>query len=258
MTTRCDALRVVLPALVAATVAFPAGAWTPATQIAIGESAASIAPPDLARQIDKHRIRFREGLVAPFTGAPQAAHVKNDSGSGTLDRSVVSAAQRAVSAIEGHQPFADVVYQLGVVAHFVADASNPLNASDADPAEPTYFADYLRYIDSARDRYPIVFYATGRDLRRRDDLEHLLDTSIRRSRAYYPLIGAEYERVGSIDGVALFDDRSTAFGIGSVAMSHAVSDVAAVLRFVWLEAGGGDRRSLGLTAPDSAKERRGR
>ncbi|MGB5754120.1 MAG: hypothetical protein WBN87_14760, partial [Thermoanaerobaculia bacterium] len=41
-----------------------------------------------------------------------------------------------------------------------------------------------------------------------------------------------------------FDDRSTAFGISSMAYSHAVSDVVAVLRYIWLAGGGIDSNDL--------------
>jgi hypothetical protein len=162
---------------------------------------------------------------------------------------VHSATARAIDAIVTHKPFAEVVYKLGVVAHFVADANNPLNSSDTDPDELAYFADYLRYVDSARKRYPIVFYGEGRDLRESADLGRLVGSSLHRSRDFYPMIGAEYERIGTIDGISLFDDRSTAFGIGSLSVSHAVSDIAAVLRYVWLQSGGGDQRVLELTRP---------
>ena len=40
-----------------------------------------------------------------------------------------------------------------------------------------------------------------------------------------------------------FDDRSTAFGAASVAFSHAVTDVALALRYIWLTAGGIDDRA---------------
>jgi hypothetical protein len=250
MRSRSDVARGFLLLLCAAAlVPSPAQAWTPATQIAIAEDAASIAPPDLARQITRHRKEFRRGLLAPFKAAGQSVHIKNANGSGELDRTVTAASARAIEAIVSHRPFNEIVFELGVLAHFVADANNPLNASDADIEEATYFSDYLRYIDSARDRYPIVFYADGRDLRQSGDLHHLIEASLLRSRRLYPMIGSEYHRVGKIDGIALFDDRSTAFGIGSVAMSHAVSDVAAVLRYVWLQSGGGDRRALELTRP---------
>src|SRR5215218_5523648 len=37
-----------------------ATAWTPATQVTIAREAARLSPPDLARQIDKHRRAFEE------------------------------------------------------------------------------------------------------------------------------------------------------------------------------------------------------
>ncbi len=45
----------------------------------------------------------------------------------------------------------------------------------------------------------------------------------------------------------LFDDRSTAFAVAALSYSHAVSDVARALRYVWLAAGGIDPRQR-LTA----------
>ena len=66
------------------------------------------------------------------------------------------------------------------------------------------------------------------------------------------MIGREYRRIGTVDGVRLFDDKSTAFGVGSIAFSHAVSDLAAIYRYVWLEAGGADRRQLPITQPGAS------
>lgn len=254
MTTTFSAAPV--PALLVAIVlcASTVQAWTPAAQIALGEEAASIAPPDLARQIARHPQEFRRGLLRPFAAAAAEAHTKNPGGSGDLDRSILAAVERAVQGIRDHEPFSEVVFRLGVVAHFVADANNPLATSDSDPDEHDYFNDYLHYVDSARPRYPILVYAEGRDIRDQRDLERLVERSLGRGRHLYPLIGREYARIGRIDGRALFDDRSTAFGIGSIASSHAVSDIAAVLRHIWIEAGGGDRRRLQWTRPSSATD----
>ena len=254
MTTASTVARVLVLLVAAVLCASAAPAWTPAAQVALGEEAASIAPSDLARQIARHSEEFRRGLLRPFEAASGGAHTKNPGGSGDLDRSIVTAVGRAVQGIRDHESFAEVVFRLGVVAHFVADANNPLNTSDHDPAESRYFTDYLHYVDSARPRYPILFYAEGRDLRDERDLERLVGHTLERGRRLYPLIGREYARIGKIDGRALFDDRSTAFGIGSIASSHAVSDIAAVLRYIWLAAGGGDHRELRLTRPPSTAD----
>ncbi len=224
-----------------------APAWTPETQVAIAERAASIAPPDLKRQIARHAARLREGAMAPFRDAPEARHFKNPDGGGELDAAILAETGAAIEAIRVHRPFAEIVYRLGVVSHFLADANNPLNASEADAGERRYFADYARYVEAARPRFSVVFYGDGRALEGGEPLPGLVGRALARGRALYPSIGAEYRRVGAIRGVELFDDRSTAFGVGSVAFSHAVSDVAAVMRYVWLAAGGADPRRLPLT-----------
>jgi hypothetical protein len=155
---------------------------------------------------------------------------------------VVEEARRAVAMIEGHQPFEDVVRQLGVVAHYVADAANPLNVTDDDPREAEYFADYARYLEGAEPRLPLIFYGLLPDLEGRPSLEPLVAAAVVRGRTLYPMVGLEYQRIGFASGVGRFDDRSTAFGIGALAFSHAITDVTQALRWVWITAGGGDPR----------------
>ena len=57
------------------------------------------------------------------------------------------------------------------------------------------------------------------------------------------MIGREYRRIGFSSGIGRFDDRSTAFGVASIAFSHAVTDVTLALRYIWLTAGGIDDRA---------------
>ncbi len=242
------ALLVPLILLILLALPSPAAAWTPETQAAIAERAASIAPPDLRRQIARHAGELRKGALAPFREGREERHFKNGDGSGELDAAILAEAGATIEAIRAHRPFFEIVYRLGVVSHFLADANNPLNTSAADPGEGRYFADYARYVESARPRFSVVFYGGGRALEGGDPLPGLVGRALARGRALYPSIGAEYRRVGAIRGVELFDDRSTAFGVGSLAFSHAVSDVAAVMRYVWLAAGGADPRRLPLAS----------
>jgi len=219
-----------------------AGAWSPQTQIAIADQASTIAPPDLARQIERHRRQLREGAVAPFRGTQAADHVANEDRTGDLEAVVGREVERAVRMIRDHRPFTEVIHQLGVVSHFVADASNPLNSSSADPNERRYFADYLRYAESAQPRFKVSFYGIDSAADGDDFVPRLIAGALAQSRRYYPLIGAEYGRIPAADGRRYFDDRSTAYGVTNLAFSHAVTDVAGVLRYVWLRAGGGDDR----------------
>jgi hypothetical protein len=57
------------------------------------------------------------------------------------------------------------------------------------------------------------------------------------------MIGREYRRIDFASGQGRFDDRSTAFGVASVAFSHAVTDVTLALRYIWLASGGIDDRA---------------
>ena len=160
-----------------------------------------------------------------------------------LDRVVVDEANRAVAAIRGHRPFDEVVRQLGVVSHFVADANYPLSTAASDPRQADFFLDYARYVESAEPRLPLVFYGLAPGLDQRRDVAPLMALTLARGRRLYPLVGREYRRIGFASGVGRFDDRSTAFGVASLAFSHAVTDVARVMRWIWLQAGGADPRA---------------
>jgi hypothetical protein len=230
-----------LPALLLWTA--PAFAWTPATQVTIAREAARLSPPDLARQIDKHRRAFEEGVNSPFSDADPGRHMKNADGTGDLDRVAQAAVDSAVQAIRSHQPFEEIVRRLGVVSHYVADANNPLAAAGDDAEEGRYFVDYLRYVETAEPRFPLIFYGVQSGLDGRRDVSPLIAAALRRGRSLYPMIGREYRRIGFASGIGRFDDRSTAFGAGSLAFSHAVTDVSLALRYIWLAAGGIDDRA---------------
>ena len=223
--------------------AAPAAAWTPKTQLTIAREGARMAPHDLYRQILRHPKELEEGALAPFEDGEAARHLADPDGSGQLERVIGEEVERAIGAIQGHLAFERVVYQLGVVSHYVADANNPLNTSSADAAEGRYFADYLRYLESAEPRLPVLFYGVYPGLEERGSLAPLLDATFARGRQLYPLVGREYRRIGFESGIGRFDDRSTAFGVASLAFCHAVSDVGLVLRYIWVRAGGADFRT---------------
>lgn len=237
------AAAVVLAALATLLSPTPARAWTPKSQLTIAREGARLAPNDLYRQILRHPKELEEGALAPFQDGDPARHVANADGSGRLVEVIDDEVERAIEAIRAHMPFERVVYQLGRVSHYVADANNPLNTSSADAGEARYFVDYLRYLESAEPRLPVVFYGVYPGLEEGGSLAPLLDATLERGRSLYPLVGLEYRRIGFESGIGRFDDRSTAFGVASLAFSHAVSDVGLVLRYIWVRAGGGDFRT---------------
>jgi hypothetical protein len=236
--------------LISPLLASPLRAWAPATQLAIARTAARLAPPDLARQIEKRGDRFREGVMAPFQEGTPERHYRNRD-KGALDRALAEEVQGAIAALRQPASFDEIVYRLGRVAHWVADANNPLNAAGDDPEEARYFADYLRYAQSAQGRFSPVFYGGEPAVGSEKDLRQLVLRALHRGRDLYPLVGDEYRRVGYAAGTRAFDDRSTAFGIAAVSYSHAISDLARVLRYVWLNGGGGDPRQQIWSAPST-------
>ncbi len=221
----------------------PSAGWSAPTSQAIAGEAARLAPPDLYRQLARHREAYLRGAAEGALDPEPDHHSKNADGSGQLDQVILSAVDNALAAIEKHQPFAQVAYHLGLVAHFVATANNPLNTARSDPREADYYADYLSYMDSVESRFGLVFYGFRPQVGDRAQLAAVIHETLRRSRRAYPLLGREYRRIDFQSGRLKFDDRCTAFGTSALAFSHAVSDIAEVLRYVWLQAGGADRRS---------------
>lgn len=221
----------------------PARAWTGASMNTIGEQAARLAPPDLHRQLARNRESFRIGLAKAFELSPEL-RMKNEDGSGKLDAAALEAVDMAIRAVRDHRPFNEVAYRMGVAVHLVSLANWPLATSANDRDEGRYGADFDRYAESAEPRMRLVFYGFRQTYGKPDprQLKATLDEAFARSRRTYPLVGLEYRRIGFGAGAARFDDRSTAYAISSLGYSHAVSDSAEVLRYIWLSAGGGDSR----------------
>jgi len=218
-------------------VAAPLAAWGPRTQVAVASAAAKLAPPELAREIERRSVRFQEGVLAPFDEAHPERHYRNVD-RGILDRTLADEVSAAIAALRKPAPFDEFVYRLGRVAHFVTDANNPLNAAADDPAEDRYFGDWLRYGESARPRFAPVYYTREPAIGTDRDLRQLVLRALARGRGFYPRVGDEYRRIGYGSGPRAFDDRSTAFGVAAVSYSHAISDVARVLRYIWIQVGG--------------------
>ncbi len=88
------------------------------------------------------------------------------------------------------------------------------------------------YAESARPRFALVSYGANRGIANRAGVERLIQDALVRGRRLYPAIGREYRRIDWAVGRERFDDRSTAFAAASLGYSHAVSDVARLVRYV--------------------------
>lgn len=223
---------------------WPVAAWTQKSQESIALDAARLAPPDLYRQLRRNKASYLHGVRQPFVDYQAQLHQKHADGGGQLDRALNKAIEDAVLSIQLMRPFNEISYRLGLVSHHVADLNNPLHSSQDDREEGRYYADYLRYVESAQPRFAVVFYGFDRQLDQPQELRALFTESLERSRHFYGFVGREYRRIGFGSGIRGFDDRSTAFGIASLSHSHAVSDTAEVFRYIWLRAGGVDNRRV--------------
>lgn len=221
-----------LVAVVTLAVAAPAFAWSPATQRAIALEAARFAPSPWNVQLRRHAEDLMAGTAEPFSERDPMRHLKNGDGRGRLDEVVLAELDAAVAAVESGRSWSEVARQLGRLSHYAADANFPLNASAGDPAERRFFADFAFYAESARPRFALVSYGAERGIANRTGVERLIRDALERGRRLYPAIGREYRRIDWAVGRERFDDRSTAFAAASLGYSHAVSDVARLMRYV--------------------------
>jgi hypothetical protein len=105
------------------------GAWPLAAELRMAADAASFAPPDVKRQLAKHRDRLMEGVrdaAAAETGKRDAAGHRAAAARG---------AREIASGIRTRLPFPDVAYQIGGIVHEMAMAMAPAGLTEAAALE---------------------------------------------------------------------------------------------------------------------------
>jgi len=117
-----------LSLLLAARAPTPPPAWPLAAELLLGADAAASAPPDLKRQLVRHRERLMAGIR-------DAAKAETGARDAEAHRSAAARASRALAAsIRAHRPFSDVAYDAAGIVHEAAFAAL-LAAGRADAAE---------------------------------------------------------------------------------------------------------------------------
>jgi hypothetical protein len=207
--------------------------WSPRTTRHVAWAAVDFFPDDLARQVRTNHRRYdagiRRGMAAPPSwraGPP-----------GQLAEALGNQYMRCREGLRKPIRLADLVEELGVLAVRVADANDPLAVSHEDPREPTYAADYYRYADAALPRIRLVHYGWDEAMEQ-ERVRAFVEGVLARSRRLYPFIGDEFYRTGSLRSATELDDRSVAFGVAAVSLSHAMTDMSGMARSIW-RAGGG-------------------
>lgn len=230
------ALPLAVPSLLALALlsapASPASAWSERTRHDLALRARSLAPPDLARQLHRHEAEWlagARGVSGPGDLAPRE-----------VAAALAEALRSAVEAVREHRPMAVVATRMGTLAGFATELNDPLSRSARDPRLARFAPDFERYVDSARGRFAPVFYGLDRGLGGRGGVEALAARALERGAPLRAAIVREYERVGYRSGREAFDDRSTAFAVGAIAYSRALTDAVQLLRHAWIQAGGAD------------------
>lgn len=223
--------------------------WTPSARKKMIADALKVAPPTLARQIRRHPDSLLAGLADAAVRGEGAQHRQESDQASGAAASLALTAQWVVAAMENRRPMADVVYRLGVVAHYAADLSDP-TLTDSRGATAAFAADYARYVEGNLSRYPVVFYGypvvesvRGAGADRGDPdapaAQHIRTDALaqaRHARAYFEHLERAYALSGGRSDP--FDERSIPFGIGSLTYSRAVTGIARAWLHVWAAARG--------------------
>ena len=216
-----------------------ATAWTRASDERIAKKAAALAPPDLQMLIEKFEGDYKQGLArAQSDEGSDLHHYFVLSRQGRLREGIERETRLAIQMIRKGEPMSDVVQRLGILAHLVADANNPFHVANDDPRHSQTHNDFETYFERRLAKFPTVFYGLDTNFQ----LTSYLNRTFARSAKFYPLMREEYARGGS---AAVFDDRSTAFGVASVSYSRSVTDLVNLYYYIWKEAGG-DVRAAAL------------
>ena len=235
-------MRKVLSAILLFAAASSAHAWTSASDQRIAGKAAQLAPNDLRVLIEKYSNEYQQGLTRAAADEGSDSHRYFVlSRSGRLRERIERETASVVSMIRTGKPMSQVVFHLGALTHYIADANNPFHVANDDPKLTGSHDDYERYFESRMTKFPTVFYGLETNFQ----LSSYLDRTFDRTAKLYPLIDEEYFRFGETHDSAEFDDRSTAFGVASVCYSRAVTDAVNIYYYVWSRAGG-DVRALPL------------
>lgn len=208
--------------------------WSEPTVRWVAWSAVEFYPPDLARQVWRHRERYdagiRRGLEAPPSWRAASP--------GSLREALAAQVERCAGSLRRPVPFSQLVEELGVLAVRVLDANDPVAVGHGDPRELRFAGPYMRYVDSIRGRLRLVYYGQDSHLLRDRDVASAVASVLKRSGDLYPFVGEEFYRTGALRDWRQLDDRSVAFGVAAISLSWGLTDLANFATYVW-QAGGG-------------------
>jgi hypothetical protein len=199
-------------------------AFGPAAQRRAAEAALRLSPAALRSVLLSHRTDLDRGLAEAlneFAGASEEA--------------LVAALEREASLpeplAEERAPFSRVALHFGRAAGIVLLLNDPVSPG-SDPRLTSVRADYDRYVD--RKLPLLVLSFDGWDTPSMEgDLKAYFRARRVSSARYREALLTCYYPGGRRASSDTFDDRSNAFGVAQVALSHAASDAAKAWRRMW-------------------------
>jgi hypothetical protein len=215
-----------------------ARAWTDATRLRMVRDALKVTPSALDAVLDHYRRELERGMLDPSKHEDEEVHYQNEDGGGLAAAAAARKSREALALLSEKGRLKRFVFEMGTLAHLVSDVSFPLNASDADPREPLYREAYRTYLESMLDKIPFVLDESPSPALDRGDIEGYLRERAKRAGRGYASIGAAFKDDGTPRSPDALDERSVPFGIGSLAYSQAVNDIARLWASVWRTSGG--------------------
>ncbi len=199
-------------------------AFGPAAQRRAAEAALRLSPAALRSVLLSHRPELDRGMAETFAELE-----------GASEEALVAALEREASLprklAEERAPFSRVAFHFGRAAGIALLLNDPVSFG-ADPRLGSVRADYDRYVD--RKLPLLVLSFDGWDTpAMEDDLKAYFQERRASSARYREALLTCYYPGGKRVSSDTFDDRSNAFGVAQIALSHAASDAAKTWRRMW-------------------------
>jgi len=208
-------------------------AFTPESRSSITLNAIKLMPPSLRVQLERHKKECLRGTLDPLSNDGEAAHYGGNDGT-FLTEKIFEQIDTIVRMIDGHEPFKSVVYEMGLLSHYVTDLNFPLSPI-GDGRE--YYNELAKFCTAKENKIRTVFYGFSDPFLAQKDIARFSENALKRSRSNIPYLKDSFMRAHN-GSDSEFDDRSILFGVASLSYSHAVTDVAKIWLYVWNEARG--------------------
>lgn len=239
--------RLVAPALALAflvALAAPARAWSPEMHEHVAEQAGRLMPVSFQHVLSANLARLREGAVAPLARQDHAYLRAGQPGSrGSLEQVMVSQVQRVLDLLAQRAPMSSVVYEMGVLSHYVTLASDPTIAENSDAREADWAGAFERYTEARMGSFRMVFDGYYSPALAKDDVAAFVGECEKRSARHYPVLSMMWVKDDGTIARGDFDERNPVYGVAALTNAHAIGDTAKLWLYIWIRANG-DTTSL--------------